>query len=74
MPTSVQVNNITGTTPFDVHLCVSGSSTCYFISQITPLDLPYNFTVPFALDGQKSYCVKIIDYDGCIITNCFNVT
>ena len=74
MPSSVQVNNITGTTPFDIYLCMSGGSPCYFITQINNLDLPYNFTVPFPLEGLKYYCIKVIDYDGCVITNCFNVT
>lgn len=73
MPSSVQVNNITGTTPFDVYLCMSGGTPCYYISQINTLDLPYTFDIPYPIQNFKYYCLRVIDYDGCEITNCFNV-
>jgi len=46
MPTTITVSNITGSTPFDVYLCLSGGSPCYYITSVDSGDLPYDFTVP----------------------------
>ena len=46
MPTTITVNSITGSTPFDVYLCLSGGSPCYYVKSIGSGELPYNFSVP----------------------------
>jgi hypothetical protein len=34
---------------------------------------PYVFDVPAPLDAQTELCVKVIDTNGCIITQCGSV-
>jgi hypothetical protein len=74
MPSLVTVSNIVGTTPYEIYLSVSGSATYYYIDSISSVQLPYNFTVPIPLQNNLSFCLRVVDNDGCIITNCFNVT
>jgi len=74
MPVLVNVNNITGSTPFQVYLCLSGGTPCYFVDKISSSELPYNFYIPNSIENFQYYCVKVIDADGCIINNCFNIT
>lgn len=73
MPTFITVNNITGSTPYQVYLCLSGGTECYFIDSINSTQLPYNFTVPTPVSNLSYYCLRIIDNDGCIITGCTNI-
>jgi hypothetical protein len=74
MPSLVTVSNIVGTTPYEIYLSVSGSDAYYYIDSISSVQLPYNFTVPIPLQNNQSFCLRVVDNDGCIITNCFNVT
>jgi hypothetical protein len=74
MPSLVTVSNIVGTTPYEIYLSVSGSPAYYYIDSISSVQLPYNFTVPIPLQNNQSFCLRVVDNDGCIITNCFNVT
>jgi hypothetical protein len=74
MPTLITVNNITGSTPYEIYLCVSGGTPCYYIGQITSSQLPYQFNPPLPLDNLGYYCLRVEDNDGCIITECFNLT
>ena len=69
MPTLITVNNITGSTPFEIYLCVSGGTPCYYIDQITESQIPYTFQVPVPLDNLGFYCVKLIDNDDYAATN-----
>jgi len=73
MPTTITVNNITGSTPYDVYICLSGGSPCYYITSINSGDLPYDFTVPKPIEMFPYYCMKIVDADGCIITGCTSI-
>ena len=59
MPTNITINNITGTTPFDIYICDDPITTCVYVDTITTL--PYMFSVPIILDGQLSYNLKVID-------------
>ena len=74
MPSIITVSDITGSTPFQVYLCPSGSTSCYFISNVTSSQLPYSFNVPIPLSNNTNFCLQVIDYDGCKITNCFTLT
>ena len=74
MPSSVTVSNITGVTPYEIYLCMSDLSSCYYIDYISSTQLPYNFNVPIPIQDMGRYCLKVIDNDGCIITNCFTIT
>jgi hypothetical protein len=73
MPTTITVSNITGSTPFDVYLCLSGGSPCYYITSIGGGSLPYDFTVPTPIEKFTYYCMKVVDSDGCVITGCTSI-
>ena len=73
MPTLVTVSNITGTTPYEIYISVSGSTNYYYIDQIQSMDLPYDFILPSPLQDLNNYCLRVEDGDGCIITSCFTV-
>jgi len=68
MPTTITVNSITGSTPFDVYLCMTGGTPCYFISSIDSGDLPYSFSVPTPIQELNGYDLRVTDAVGCIIT------
>jgi len=74
MPNSVTISNITGTTPYELYLCISGGGPCYYIDYIESSELPFNFTVPSPIQSYNGYCLRVIDNEGCIITNCFTIT
>ena len=73
MPTTITVSDITGSTPFDVYICLSGGSPCYYITSVDSGDLPYDFTVPTPIDKYTYYCMRVVDSDGCIITGCTSI-
>jgi hypothetical protein len=73
MPTLVTISSITGDSPYEVYLCTSGATACYYIDQIETGDLPYSFTPPVPLQDMVHYCVKAVDNVGCIITLCKDV-
>ena len=68
MPTTITVSSITGSTPFDIYLCMTGGTPCYFISRITSGDLPYRFSVPTPIQDLPGYDIRVTDAVGCIIT------
>lgn len=68
MPTTITVSNITGSTPFDIYLCITGGTPCYFISRINSGDLPYSFSVPTPIQDLPGYDLRVTDSVGCIIT------
>ena len=63
MSTSITINGITGTSPYNITLCDTDpvSPTCIWIAQITSSDLPYTFTPPISLQYTTSFLVKIVD-------------
>ena len=66
MPTTITINNITGSSPFNIYLCDSTNVTCIYINQIPSSSLPYNFEVPSVLSSLSSFNLKIVDSAGCI--------
>jgi hypothetical protein len=73
MPNSVTVLDITGTAPYEVYLCLSGGSPCYYIDYIYDFQIPYSFVVPTPIQNNPGYCLKITDGDNCTFTNCFTI-
>ncbi len=63
MSSSITINSITGTSPYNITLCDNDpiSQTCVWIAQITDLDLPYTFTPPISLQYTTDFIVKIAD-------------
>lgn len=66
MGIEVQINDITGQTPFDVYICQSGGTGCFYITRIT--EPPYTFTIPYPYNVSTAYMLKIIDANNCIIS------
>lgn len=70
--TEVTITNITGQSPYDIYICQSNGSGCFYISTITSTF--YVFNIPPPYDTYNSYMLKIIDNRGCVITGVENVT
>lgn len=71
MGLQVTINNITGQTPFDIYICQSGGTDCFYMA--TTSTVPYSFYIPEPYNTSSSYMVKIVDDNGCIITGVQNV-
>jgi hypothetical protein len=65
MPTNININNISGATPFNVYLCDSLNVTCIYIDTIPSTSLPYDFEVPTIMSSQTSFNLKVVDNNGC---------
>lgn len=65
MPTNININNISGATPFNVYLCDEFNITCVYIDTVPSSSLPYNFQVPSIMEGQGSFNLKVVDNNGC---------
>jgi hypothetical protein len=66
----VDITGITGTTPFNIYICDSGFTSCFYVTSInTPTG---SFTVPSPYDGLPSFGVKIIDGTTCSKTEIIN--
>jgi len=68
MAVQVTINSLTGTSPYDVYICDGLVSNCVYIATIN--STPYVFNVPAPLDSESSLCAKVVDENGCIITEC----
>jgi hypothetical protein len=71
MAIQVTIDSLTGTSPYDVYICDSVLTNCVYISTIN--STPYVFDVPAPLDTQTELCVKVVDNNGCEITECGTV-
>jgi hypothetical protein len=71
MPTSITINNVSGSSPFDVYLCNDPISTCVYIDTITTT--PFTFTVPTILETLSSFNLKVVDDNNCqVILNLYD--
>ena len=68
MAVQVNINDITGSTPYQVFICQTGNTGCFFVSEITDNDLRYVFDIPASYNNSDSYLFKVIDNFGCIIS------
>ena len=60
----IEINNATGTAPYDVYVCDTTISYCY--STATSVSVfPLYIDVPIQLNGAPSVIVKLIDVNGC---------
>lgn len=71
MAVQVTISSVTGTSPYDLYICASGVTSCIYIATIN--SAPYVFNVPSPLDVQSELCVKLVDTNGCEITECGSV-
>jgi hypothetical protein len=70
MPIQTTIYSLSGTSPFDVYICQFNLTGCFYIDTITSGDIPYTFTIPSPYDTAESYCVKVVDNQGCVISGC----
>ena len=66
MAVQVTIDSITGTTPYDVYVCQSDGTSCFYITTIS--SAPYVFDIPAPYNTLTSYMLKLIDADNCIIS------
>lgn len=67
MPSVININLLSGSSPFDVYTCDTGYTTCIYVATITSGDIPYQFVVPSIQQGMSSIGLKIVDNTECII-------
>jgi hypothetical protein len=68
MAVIVSINALTGTSPYDVYICQSDGTSCFYMSRITNDDLPYVFEIPPPYDNSNEYLLKVVDASACILT------
>jgi hypothetical protein len=71
MAVQVTINSITGQSPYNLYICQSNGSGCFYVTTITTT--PYVFDIPSPYDTSSSYMLKVVDDNGCIISGVSNV-
>ena len=71
MGLQVTINSVTGTSPYDVYICQSNGTGCFYIA--TTSSIPYTFDIPVPYDTATSYMLKLIDANNCLIAGIENV-
>ena len=71
MAVQVTISSITGQSPYDVYICQSNGSGCFYISTITTT--PYVFDIPAPYDTSSSYLLRVVDANNCTISGTQNV-
>jgi hypothetical protein len=66
MPTVVTINDISGTTPYDIYICDNPQTQCIYIDRID--SAPYEFEVPTIMLNFSEFTLKIVDSSGCQVT------
>lgn len=72
MSVQVTINSITGQSPYDVYICQTGGTGCFYMTTITTA--PYIFDIPTPYNTSSSYMLKLIDDNGCVISGNTQVT
>ena len=67
MACQIQINSISGTSPFDIYFCDIGLNQCVFMQTETSPSYPIIIDLPQTLIGVNQIIVKIIDGNGCEI-------
>lgn len=78
MAIQVTISSITGQSPYDIYICQTGGTGCFYMTTIS--SVPYIFDIPSPYNTSDAYMLRIIDNNGCTITGiepvttCSNVT
>jgi len=67
MAIKVNITNIVGQEPYDIYICQSGGTECFYID--TTSDTSYEFDIPKPYNTSLTYTIKIIDANDCVIEN-----
>lgn len=62
------IDNITGVTPYNIYVCDSDIENCFWIATVA--SIPYSFIIPPPYENMPTFCLKIVDGNGCDIINC----
>jgi hypothetical protein len=65
MANIIQINSISGNSPYDIYVCDVTLTYCFLVSGSTTITTPYQFVVPPPLDNVVSLILKIVDSLGC---------
>ena len=66
MATQVTINDITGQTPYNIYVCQSDGTGCFYVTSTS--STPYVFNIPSPYDTSSSYMIKVIDGHNCVIS------
>lgn len=66
MGIQVNINAITGQSPYNIFICQADTDNCIYIDRIS--EIPYNFEIPAPYNTLTEYKIKIIDGNNSIIT------
>jgi hypothetical protein len=66
MAVQVTINSITGQSPYEIYICQSDGSGCFYVTTITTT--PYVFDIPSPYDTSLFYMLKVVDAFNCTIT------
>lgn len=72
MAIQVTISGVTGQSPYDVYICQTGGTGCFYMTTIN--SAPYVFDIPAPYDISSAYMLKLIDTNGCIISGNSQVT
>jgi hypothetical protein len=67
MAIQVTINGITGQSPYDIYICQSNGTGCFYIST-TSVVTPYVFDIPAPYNNSVAYMLKLIYSNNCIIS------
>ena len=72
MAVQLTIDSITGQSPYDIYICQTGGTSCFYMTTIS--SVPYVFDIPAPYNTSSAYMLKIIDNNQCIITGIQSVT
>jgi hypothetical protein len=72
MAVQVTISNVIGQTPYDVYVCQTNGSACFYITTIS--STPYVFDIPAPYNNLSAYMLKLIDGNNCIISGTTTVS
>ena len=71
MSLNVNISSITGVSPYDIFICDTGATSCYYVDTIS--GVPYSFQIYPPFDEFDSYLLKIVDSNDCVISGITSV-
>jgi hypothetical protein len=66
MAVQVTISSVIGQSPYDVYVCQTNGSACFYITTIS--STPYIFDIPAPYDNSQAYLIKLVDSKDCIIS------
>jgi hypothetical protein len=67
MPTSITLTSVSGLSPFHIYVCDTGFTSCIYVNTVTPIDIPYQISIPPLFSSLSNVVVKVVDTNDCEI-------